>query len=393
MSGLTIQKRRYASLRLGDTVTLKAEIISYADLLPAERKLWRAWQKDAPQLASPFFRLEFAKLALANVPNSSLARLKRGAETVGYFAFQRRGGAIYPIAAPMSDYQGVVGPLHGAPSLEEVAVALGAARLCVNGWVGQSSQTRPATTCQAVMPAGGYEVWYTERRKSEPKYFKDKARCMRGLELEFGTVELKTGLKSQALLDQLIALKREQYMRTNKHDIFAVEWTRRLLSALLEYEGEGFGASIAALYAGGQLMALELSLHADDRYHFWFPAYLEIGARLSPGILLSMETMALESSRGFRVFDYGSVGEAYKKYFVNETQLVFEGSVVGGHAINRVAIGALSHVTKRRSEALRLSVQRRWAVIEATEVSRTGRLQGALIASRRLIRPFARGAS
>ena len=375
---------------------LEVDIISYDDLNESERSQWRAWQLARPELASPFFRLEFTQIALAHVPDSALARLKRNDRTVGYFAFQRRGGAIYPIAAPMSDYHGVVGPVEDAPSLEDVAAALGARRLSVSGWVGKSEHARQGSTCQVVLPSGGYQAWYAERRNNQAKYFKDKARCWRGLEKEFGQIELQTGLKSQELLGELIELKRAQYRRTNKHDIFAVDWTRRLLSALLEYDRDGFGASIAALYAGGSLMALELGLHADESYHFWFPVYLDTGARLSPGILLTMETMKLEEKRSFKIFDYGFVGETYKKYFINETQLVHEGSVGRGDSLSRFSAGAmrlLRPVIGRRSEALSLSVERRWAAIEATEVTRTGRLNGVLIASRRLIRPFARGTS
>ena len=43
---------------------------------------------------------------------------RRGDEVVGYFPFQKRGGAVLPIAAPMNDYHGVIGPKAvSAPAL------------------------------------------------------------------------------------------------------------------------------------------------------------------------------------------------------------------------------------------------------------------------------------
>ena len=97
-----------------------------------ERVQWAAWQAADPDLASPYFRVEFAEIAAQVSPDSAVAVFRRGDEVVGYFPFQKRGGAVLPIAAPMNDYHGVIGPKAERPSLAEVAHLLGGARFSVS---------------------------------------------------------------------------------------------------------------------------------------------------------------------------------------------------------------------------------------------------------------------
>ena len=369
-------------------MTLDAEILDWSQLTAEDRTQWCAWQKQSPALDNPFFRWEFAEIAARHVPQAKVARLHRGGQVIGYYPFQHRGSAIYPLAAPMNDYHGVVAAADDTPSLEEVVFALAPKRFNANSWAGPARTGDALETYQAVLGDGGYDDWYAARRQAQPKYFKDKERARRSMESQMGAMVVETGLKSAALLDRLLTLKSSQYRRTGRHDIFGVGWTRNLLHALLAYEGEGFGASLATLSVGDQLLAIEYSLHAGDRYHFWFPAYLEAGAKYSPGILLSMETMRAEQARGYRVFDYGFGGETYKKYFVNRAEGVREiallraGKISGlSHVGNRI----LDRMLPQRAESLRASVRRRWAAIEATEVTRTGRIKGAVLAGRRAL--------
>src|SRR5690606_31283660 len=217
------------------------------------------------------------------------------------------------------------------------------------------------------------------------KYFKDKERARRGLERDLGPIETRTNRRDAALLDHLIELKREQYRRTGRHDIFACGWTRDLLHALMDEQDGDFGASIATLTAGDTVAAMEFSLHAGDRWHFWFPVYEPAAARCSPGIMLSMDTMRLMSERGYRVFDYGFGGEGYKKYFCNAAQAVREGVIVRpglGATVSQAAVGVLNAAGAERGERLRNSVRRRWSAIEACETDAGGRARGVIQAAR-----------
>jgi CelD/BcsL family acetyltransferase involved in cellulose biosynthesis len=191
---------------------------------------------------------------------------------------------------------------------------------------------------------------------------------------------VERGLRDPALLDWLIDLKRDQYRRTSRHDIFACGWTADLLHALLTEDRDGFGASMAGLWAGDRLTAVEYSLHSGDQYHFWFPGYDPALARCSPGILLSMDTMRLASQLGYRTFDFGFEGEHYKKYFCNGARTVREAVVLKpglGATVSEAAVGVLGG----RGRRLRTSVRRRWAAIEACETTQGARFKGAVQAA------------
>jgi CelD/BcsL family acetyltransferase involved in cellulose biosynthesis len=248
-----------------------------------------------------------------------------------------------------------------------VAALLGAPRLNVSAWVGPTGVGEPRETLMTITPEEGFDAWYAERRQTWGKYFKDKERARRSLETEHGAIRVEYDLRDPQLLDPLIALKSDQYIRTGRHDIFACGWTRDLLHALMADRRDDFGASMTALWTGDRLAAIEYSLHAGDRYHFWFPAYEPAVARCSPGILLTLDTMKLGCADGFRVYDFGFGGEGYKKYFCNATQGVREAVVLKpglGAALSDAAVGLLNGAAGGRVERLRTSVRRRWAAIE-----------------------------
>ena len=357
-----------------------------AGLTAEERAQWSAWAADDPDLASPYFRVEFAEITARVSPDCAVAVFRRDGDVVGYFPYQKRGGAIQPIGAPMNDYHGVIAPRGAAPTLAEVARLLEGRRFSVNGWVGASTRGIRSESFRTTIPDdGGYDAWYAARRQAFGKYFKDKERARRSMAVEFGSVDVQIGLRDPALLDELIALKREQYRRTGRHDVFACGWTGDLLHALMAHEQADFGASMAVLRAGGQIAAMEYSLHAGRRFHFWFPAYVPSLARCSPGILLSMETIRLGAEQGYRDFDYGFGGEAYKRYFCDTVQPVTEAAFLGPglpSAIGAATDALLSMAGADRAEEIRNSLRRRWNVIEACEVTGVDRFKGAALAAR-----------
>jgi CelD/BcsL family acetyltransferase involved in cellulose biosynthesis len=364
---------------------LKIEVMAADALGASEIAIWRAMVAANPALTSPYFRPEFTQVAATVSPNAAVAVLSRGGDIVGFFPHQRRGGSVQPLGAPMNDYHGVIARPGEAPDLNQIARLLNPARLSVNSWVGAAPGGEPRQCLMAVMPASGFDDWYGERRTAFGKFFKDKERARRSLETELGPIRVERNLRDPELLDRLIDLKRDQYRRTGRHDVFACGWTRDLLHALMDARGEDdFGGSMAALWAGDRVTAVEYSLHAGDRYHFWFPAYQPDLARCSPGILLSMDTMRLAGEAGYRVFDFGFGGEAYKKYFCDTSQTVHEAVMLRpgvGAVVSEAAVGLLNLAGAERGARLRTSVRRRWGAIEACETTPLNRMKGAAMAA------------
>ena len=126
-------------------------------------------------------------------------------------------------------------------------------------------------------------------------------------------------------------------------------------------------------------------MHAGRRFHFWFPVYVPALARCSPGIILSMETIRLGSELGYRDFDYGFGGEAYKRYFCDTIQPVTEVAILRPglpSALGDVTLSMLNLAGAERAEKLRNSLRRRWNVIEACETNGVDRFKGAALAAR-----------
>ena len=351
----------------------RAVIVATFDLSFDDKAKWRAWQLSRSDLVSPFFHWAFTQAVGEVGHGTAVAKLYRDDALVGFFPFQRRGRTAYPIGAPLNDYHGIIGAPDLELSIDQLCELIGASRLSANSWVGKGADRGIALTTLQAEVSGGYADWFAAQSQAFNKFFKDKARARRGLEAAFGPMTVRTGLRDAALLDRLIGLKREQYRRTGRHDIFNPEWTRDLLHRLLQANGE-CRASLCALYGGETLLALELSLHADHVWHFWFPAYLEEGARFSPGIWLSLETMRVVAEDGYRVFDYGFSGEAYKRYLCNREQQVQEITQGPTPVVNAAACAL------RRPE-LGLSLRRRWSAIEAVEPSRLGQATGIILAA------------
>ncbi|NBB64245.1 GNAT family N-acetyltransferase [Pseudomonas sp. ODNR1LW] len=363
--------------------TLQVEIIKAEAMDAAAVALWRDWTRTNRALVSPYFRWDYTEIAARICPGAAVAVFRRGGRIVGFFPHQRRGGSVQPLGAPMNDYHGVIAAEGEVITLEEAARLLGGRRLNVPAWIGAGETGQARQTVQVVMPDAGFDAWYAERRSTFGKYFKDKERARRSLETELGTVRVEHDRRDPELLDHLIDLKAAQYRRSGLHDIFACGWTRELLHALMKTQGADFGASMAAMYAGEKLVAVEFSLHAGSHHHFWFPAYEPSLARCSPGILLSMDTMRLAATDGFRVFDFGFEGESYKKYFVNARQTVREAVVIQPGLVQTLGDAAVAALDRAgpRGAALRASLRRRWATIEACESSPAGRLHGAAVAA------------
>lgn len=362
-------------------MSLKLDLIAPGELGEGERALWRAWAEADPACASPFLRPEFAEIAGQAAPGAAIAVFTREGRTVGFFPHQRRRRAVQPLAAPLNDYHGVIAaPGETPPSLTEVARLLGASSVSVNGWIRPDAAGQERTVVMADL-SSGWAAYDAERRTEHKKFFNDKDRARRSLARDSeGEVWTQTHVVDTASLDELIGWKREQYRRTRRHDVFACGWTADVLHALMSRHVGDFGACLSVLWAGDRPAAMEFSLHAGDRYHFWFPSYAADAARCSPGVLLSQDTMRLLSAEGFHVFDFGFAGEPYKKYFCNRSETVVEG-VVHASPVRRLAVRAADAIAIGPAARLTGSLRRRWAVVEACETTTAGRLRGAASAA------------
>jgi CelD/BcsL family acetyltransferase involved in cellulose biosynthesis len=318
---------------------IKADSIRVDALSATHRALWVAWRAASPRYYSPFFDLRFVETAARICPHAGVTVLRRGDAVAGFLPFQRRGGVIQPLGAPLSDYHGVLCAPDDTLSPADVVRALGADRIRFNGLV--SLHAPPGVTVRSAMISdlsGGYEA-YLERRRAQGGggFFKDKRRRRSMLEREHGPVTFEFSAGQPEALDLIVAMKRDQLRRTGNHDIFACGWTVRLLEALAQGGHADFGLRIATLRAGGRVIAAEAGLLSGNVHHLWFPVYDPAFARYSPGALMTLETLKACAAASIATVDFCSAGEDYKFAFAAPGQTVYEGSAYasGGAAISQ----------------------------------------------------------
>ncbi|MBX3481808.1 MAG: GNAT family N-acetyltransferase [Caulobacter sp.] len=358
------------------------DIIGADALTPSERALWLEWIAADPVYESPFFHPDFTAIAGQVAPGARLAVLHQGGKVVGFLPHQRRGGAAQPLAAPLNDYHGVIAAPGQQIGLDAAPDLLEARSFTATGWAGPARAGGPVTRARTLLAdvSAGWDTYYAARKAAFPKFLKDKERARRSLERDLGPVRVETTSSDLSHFDRLIALKQDQYRRSRRHDIFDCGWTVELLRALMTQAAPTFGARLAVLYAGDRPMAYELGLRGGGHYHFWVPAYEEEGARYSPGMLLSMDTMKAGAAEGVSLYDFGFEGEAYKKYFCDLTRTVFEGPALSS-GLSAGLARTMSEVVSPDGgrglvpAALAQSVRRRWAVIDACETTTLGRVR------------------
>ena len=363
---------------------LSVDVLSPDALTASERDLWRSFTAASPAYRSPFFSLDFALAADGVAPGASVAVVHRAGAVAGFLPFQRRGRSAQPLAAPLSDYHGVINAPGERLDLAEVVRLTGADTYRFSGLVGSEPPKSGRCFAHSALRADvsvGLDSWLQARPRTR-KFFKDKRRAKRAAERDLGPLEFRMEDDSDNVLPFVFANKRDHYRRTARHDVFACGWTQTLLRRLWEERSPEFGGRITTLRAGGRLLAAEFGLRAGPVRHIWFPTYDPDVAHWGPGTLLmiSMLTAAAEDPT-LNEIDFGREGEAYKRYYADPAETVYEGSLdmdawrkVSARAVDAALASAPALA---RVADVRERMRRRFEIITACETRPSAWLGGA----------------
>lgn len=310
---------------------LRVETVKPEDLGAAERAQWAAFRAGDCAYASPYFDLRYTLAAADVCPHAFVAVIHQGGDVVGFLPFQRRGGLVQPLGAPLSDYHGLIMRPGVTVALADVIRGVGAARFQFSGLtlgdgaaaIGMARRAMVADVSQ------GFDAYLAARRAAgHGGFLKDKRRRRAALERDHAPIDFAFGSDDPGALSVILRLKREQMRRAGQHDIFACGWTEALLRRLLEANDDDFGARIAVLRTGEDIAAAEIGLRSGDAYHLWFPVYDHAYARYSPGSLMTLDTIRAAADIGIRTVDFGAGGEGYKAAFADPGAVVLEGAVM-----------------------------------------------------------------
>lgn len=357
------------------------EVMRADQLGRAEQAAWQAFRAARPELDSPYFDVRYALAAGMVGPHARIAVLHRAGTPIGFFPFQERFGVIQPLGAPMTDFHGVISAPGVDIDLRYLLAALDGRAFRFSGLAGPVAPMEEGIAWRPIMAAdlsGGFDAWLQARQDEHPRFFKGKRRNGRAIERDLGPLRLEWSRSGEGVLDYVIGLKRAQYRRTHRHDVFACGWTQKLLKRLDEAREDDFGLTFASLYAGDTLVGAEVGLMSGAVQHLWLPVYEREHARYGPGMLMTLEALRAASATGIRRADFG-VGDAdYKTYLTSVAGHVAEGCIhlPGGLAAAR------SHVRRAAPQLSSLvsRARRRFDVVSACETTTLGWCAAAAVA-------------
>ncbi|MEL6781767.1 MAG: GNAT family N-acetyltransferase [Pseudomonadota bacterium] len=232
----------------------------------------------------------------------------------------RPGGWVRPLTGPFSDWHGpVVGDgceLTARDLLEQAGLAgltTGGLRL-QDGVVPDGLSTETVYVCDL---SCGFETYDSAQRSSHAKHFKRLRRKRRQLEEEQGVSQFVLDNRDPEVMRQVIAMKRQQYQSTGRHDVLEPVWAQKMVDALWAGDFQRLGVRLSTLCIADRLVAAELNLVSKPVLHGWLVVYDRDFARYSPGMLVMMDILQAMTADGFTRYDLGAGDGHYKKYHAN----------------------------------------------------------------------------
>ena len=313
---------------------------TFGQLAAQDLAAWHVLMTDHPQnqraFASPTF-CAAAEAAYARPVTVVLLRARADGRLLGVLPLQARAsltgalGVYEPVAGVMNDWFGLIATPELCVSPERLLVASGIG--CVD--FSHLDDTQAAHGLQGEGPRvglrtriqGNGDAHWDALRLLDKKLVSDTERRERKLVAEHGPLAFAfQSAQPREALQQLIALKQDQYRRTGhlQAPLFDAG-NARLLQALLDQRDPLCTGVLSTLHAGDQLVAVHFGLQSGVMLHFWFPVYEDRYAAYSPGRILYRHVIRDAHLHGVQVIDRGEGDSKAKRDFANEEHLFYKG--------------------------------------------------------------------
>ena len=314
------------------SAALKITVWPASDLTEAHWRQWGEYQKDNPELDSPYFRPEFARIVASLRPDAFVAVLGSPGDPRGFFPFQRRRfGFGSPLGSRLSDFHGVIAPqgsTFAAPELMRACRlsswdfhALPATQTTFAPYAGQTLESHYIDTRGGLQ---GYEEKLRQLSSSQAQRLRS---WRRKAEKEFKKVEFVPHVTDLRVLDTLLEWKSRQYRETGTVDNWSFGWMRDLVHRIHAQQGDEFAGRLSALYFDGELAAVHMGMRSRDAWHWWFPRFDDRFEDFRPGLLLLSKLVEHAPQVGVKRIDLGYGDEVYKLRFRTGALPMAEGRV------------------------------------------------------------------
>lgn len=349
-----------------------AEVLAPSDLRLTDILAWREMQGDVPAFANPLFGWDFSA-AVAQVRDDARVAVWRDAERlpVAFMAFHKRpGGLARPIAAPFSDYHGIVSKgdigVWGAQALSLAGISTLRATGLVDPF-GLFERTDLEDADSYLLEVTGSAEDYIEALRAEsPKRFKNYRRLQSKLEREVGPLRFVTAETDPAVFETVLRWKREQFHRTGLQDVLRPAWVDALMRGLFEQREGTLRGKLAALYAGDTLVTAHFGVRQNAVFHPWIASSNPDLADYSPGQLFLLHAIRSMPEDGLEAYDLAAGHDHYKRPFAPLVRQVGRGLISTGRP----------PLSERLGPAPMRKVMRRLDHIAAMEPGFAGRVRG-----------------
>lgn len=317
-------------------------------MLPPEvSDAWRRLRSADPAFDSPFFHPGFAEAVDQCGPAVTVVVGRdRSGDIVAIWPMHRHGRVLRPVGWPATDFQGPIGSATLDPRL--VLSATHASVLLFDHLIDRqpalSARVQTWRPSPFIDTDGGLEGYLTRASKSGRSNMSQARRRTARATREIGPLRFTSDSTSDALLNQVIALKRQQYRETNARDYFSQSERVDLMRHLLTSRQRSFSGVLSAVHFGETLIAAHFGIRADHVLHWWFPVYAPEFSALSPGWILLRELVAVAPELGITRIDLGRGEDEYKRRAKTGEVAVGEGYV---SASRIVETGLTSHRAAR----------------------------------------------
>ncbi|WP_394694467.1 GNAT family N-acetyltransferase [Hyphobacterium sp.] len=317
--------------------SIEAELKKPSDLLTVEREAWVAFTDADPALASPYFRLEFAECCEEARSDTRVLVVRENGQIVGFLPLQMgKVGYARPLAGPLSDVHGVISEPGREVDLKSWLKAGGVPLFEFHSALGLQSCWKEHSAVQdgswIIDMSKGFDAFEQSRAELEPKAFRNIRSRRRKLEEAEGGFEFRMDDDRPEAFATMVDWKSQQYRRTGVFDVFSVEWTGKLLKALLKKRTDRFRGICSTLNMGGQIAAVHVGMGSESRSHYWFPAYDPAFNKLSPGLLLLLEKVRVAASEGRDTVELGPGDYDFKRNLSSSQVPLAQGCILTASA-------------------------------------------------------------
>jgi CelD/BcsL family acetyltransferase involved in cellulose biosynthesis len=310
---------------------------------------WSALQKADPQVASPFFRPEFAAAVASVREDVYVAVIERAGETIGFFPFQTSAFSTgHPVGGPLSDCQGFVMRAGVDWDASRIVRECGMSEWRFDHTLANQKQIQQYHRVETQSPiidlSRGYESYVEGRRRDGSEQIKKASALLRKLEREVGPVRFEMHSPDVRMLRRLMRWKSRQYRLSGKLDIFGVPWVTKVVEKIHAEKHEDFAGLFSQLTVGDLPIAGHMGMRSKTVWHYWIPAYDPGYARYSPGIILLLKMAEHANRMGISTIDMGIGRALYKQRLMNGVIPLAEGAVPG--SVSRTVMAAVQSRTE-----------------------------------------------